>query len=349
MRGVMSLQYNHEAEQLLSEQGYYCEPEPAWVDGEVPDFLCRGKAELWVEVKSFREPDLEAAGRVAEWLNEQSHKFQATGRADAFISDETSQKDIKHVLRLADRALQEAAASGAPPHRLYAVVPSNPEYDRFIKINLQMQDEEEILYSCRSSTGRYGRPLSHSRIDRKQVVIVTDDQGETLEILAQQLGLLDDDFRLALALQSTSDPFRVSSVMSRGAAPSPIRKVNKIRAQARDANRKFKNACKYRNVACLMMIFDDTPLGDEESFLGAFYGDLQVTWPVHGQAGPALHFGPNGFWNQGQNRTTSAACYLRKSTQPMLIHNCWARTKLPTGLVAAIEHVPQEDGTFNTM
>ena len=59
-----------------------------------------------------------------------------------------------------------------------------------------------------------------------------------------------------------------------------------------------------------------------------------------------LYYGRNGFWNETKNTTVSAAVYFRKDNKPILIHNHWAESPLPQGLLDCREYMPQDNGTF---
>ena len=341
----MSLDYNDKAQALLGAHGFECLPEPDWVKGEVPDFLCRGRAELWVEVKSLDDPDSKKAlARAFGWLRQRCTSVVSTGQADAFVSDDALERDVKAVLRLADRALRDEINSDAYPSKLYALVPNDPEYGEFVMIRVSAEAEEEVFYSCRSNSGRYGRPHSGDQFGLEEPARVITNRGMIEEMSARELHLWDDDFRIALSLLPTNEQFHIRRCIRRGMAQG-ISDVERIRKHASKANRQFKSACDQFPLPCLLMVFDDTGFGDGSSFLAALYGDRQAIWPLN-QDNVSLHYGPNGFWNQNKNRSTSAACYVRQGARPLLVYNFWATHPLPRGLLDATEYVPQPDGTF---
>ena len=337
----MSLEFNDKAELLLTGQGFECAP----IQGEIPDFLCKGKLGLWVEVKSLEEPDwAEDLAQAQHWLRERCSKVKTAGLADAYVSPDRSlcdERDIKIALGLAERALQHQGARSR-----HAVIPADPVYERFVTITVPSEDGEEVFYCCRSRSGRYGRPYSGYGFGLREPAVIVDEHGVTEQTSARELHLYDDNFRIAISVLPSDQGFRLRRVIPRGMARE-ITDVERVRRAATKANGQFKNACdQHADLPCLLIVFDDTGFGCEPASLGALYGDRQVIWPPDDQRLGRLHYGPNGFWNEKKNRTTSAACYVRGSARPLMVHNFWATHQLPTGLLDASEYVPQEDGTF---
>jgi hypothetical protein len=142
--------------------------------------------------------------------------------------------------------------------------------------------------------------------------VVLDD-GSERQVRARELGLdKHDDFVLALRILTRNGPgFAVQGAMGSGLG-SRLPTVQKLRSAARDANNQFKNASRYRDLPCLLIIFqDDLFVAEDVTFLSAFYGDHQITWSLNDAEQSSEGFGPNGVWSETQNRTTSAACYVR--------------------------------------
>ena len=155
----MSLQYNDAAERILTGVGFECEPEPDWVSGRVPDFYCTGKATIWVEVKSLDEPDeIKNTGREIVLFRERVRAMRNCGKAFAVVSDDMSQRDAKLALVIADKALAEMATKDPRPHRVFVVIPRDPEYGRYVRVEAWSGDGLEVYHCCRSASGRYGRP-----------------------------------------------------------------------------------------------------------------------------------------------------------------------------------------------
>jgi hypothetical protein len=97
------------------------------------------------------------------------------------------------------------------------------------------------------------------------------------------------------------------------------------------------------------MIFQhDLFVAEDVTFLSAFYGDHQITWSLNEAEQSSEGFGPNGVWSETQNRTTSAACYVRNRAPPILVHNYWASRPLPEGLLGGVEYRMRDDGTFQS-
>jgi hypothetical protein len=227
------------------------------------------------------------------------------------------------------------------------IIPNDPDYGEHVRITAQVKDGVEVFHCCKSITGRYGRPLGGGFLVSQGCATVTEKDGSSRELSVGELGLFNDDFLVGLDLASTNKPFEVTGVMRTGGAIW-LPNVRKFRKAAERANKQFGNACKYREVPCLLMLFhDDVLVSDDEAFISAFYGDLQATWTV-GSANDdtTLSFGPNGFWGPEKNRTTSAACYVRNRAAPIMVHNFWAKNRLVPRLLGCVEYVPLEDGTF---
>ena len=71
-----------------------------------------------------------------------------------------------------------------------------------------------------------------------------------------------------------------------------------------------------------------------------------VAWSARGGDETRQGFGRNGAWGEAKNRTTSAACYVRNNEPPVLVHNYWARMRLPEGLSGGVEYRMRGDSTF---
>ena len=347
----MSLLYNDIAERLLSVHELESEPEPEWVSGRVPDFYCTGRIALWVEVKSLAVPkEIEVSGRALQWFRERSETVRYHGKAFAVVSDDMSQRDVKLALRIVDRLLGRMKGQEASPGRVFIVIPKDPEYDRFVRIEAQSDSGLEVYHCCRSASGKYGRPFLGGEISTDRRAIVIDEDEQSREAWPGDLGLFNDDFRLALEVNPADKPFSVYAVTARGIA-KPIPTVKKIREDAADANKKFVNACKYCEAPCLLMVFhDDLLVSDDIAFQSVFYGNMQV----HFSTDPAeddlpLSLGQDGVWGPDKNRTTSAACYIRNNAAPIVVHNYWAKNRLPTGLFGCVEYVPKKDGSIEKL
>ena len=347
----MSLRYNDAAERLLSSHGLACEPEPGWVSGRVPDFYCTGKAKLWVEVKSLDEPEeFKASARAFDWLKERGRTLRNRGKVWAVVSDDMSQRDAKVALAMTDRLLGEMAADEARPDRVFVVIPRDPEYGRFVRIEAWSGDRREVFHCCRSASGRYGHPYLGDDLTEDRPAVVVADSGDRRDALPHELGLFNDDFLLSLELELSDQPFSVKSVRMRGGATS-IPNVRKFRACGADANRQFLSGCEHRDAPCLLMVFhDDVLVSTDLAFASAFYGDMTVSFSTDLAADVSpIGLGRNGVWGPDKNRTTSAACYVRNAAAPIMVHNLWAKNSLATGLFGCVEYLPKEDGSLERL
>ena len=263
-----------------------------------------------------------------------------------------SQRDVKRALYLvANRVLSRIKAEEASSRRVYVVIPKDPEYDRFVRFEVQCDSILEVFHCCRSSSGKYGRPfLVDSDLSMDRRVCVTEDDGQSYEAWPDELGLFNDNFLLALKVESSDKPFSVYAVMGRGPA-KPIPNVKKIREDAAYANKQFRDACKHREAPCLLMVFHDGPLvSSDVAFQSVFYGNMQVHFSTDPtQKYLPLSLGQDGVWGPDKNRTTSAACYVRNNGTPIIVYNFWAKNPLPTGLINCVEYLPREDGSFQVL
>ena len=347
----MSINHNDAAEALLSGRGFRCEAEPEWVDGRTPDFLCTDRTEFWAEVKSLEDPDAQRLLSKFTRLREREHAVRHDGRVLAVASDDASDRDFKSALAIVDHALASSPDKNVPSAEEIVLIPRDPEYGRHVRITLNTSDGRLVLHCCMSRTGCYGAPMSGaSSIDWEEFACVVSDDGSKRQVRARELGLdRYDAFVLALRILTRDGPgFAVQGAMGSGLA-SKLPTVRKIWKAARDANDQFKNACRHRDLPCLLMIFqDDLLVAEDEVFLSAFYGDLQITWPRDNAEQSSLGFGPDGVWSETQNRTTSAACYVRNRAPPILVHNYWTSKPLPKGLLGGVEYRMGDDGTFHS-
>lgn len=343
----MSITYNDAAKALLCKCGFHCEPEPEWVDGRTPDFLCRGRFEFWAEVKSLNDPDQQRLLSKFTRLRERGQTVEADGRVLAVVSDDASDKDFKSALAMVDRVL--ASPTDTEPEEIVAI-PRDPDYGRHVRITTSNGDF--VLHSCMSRTGCYGAPLSDAgRFNRDGVVCVRFNDGSEQQVRVGEVGLdKHDNILLALRILTREGPgFAVQSAMGSGLALSPLPHVQKFRNAARDANKQFKNACRHRDLPCLLMIFhDDLLVAEDVTFLSAFYGDHQVTWSRNEPELKSESFGRNGVWSETNNRTTSSACYVRNGAQPILVHNYWAIKPLSEGFLGGVEYRALDDGSLES-
>jgi hypothetical protein len=219
-----------------------------------------------------------------------------------------------------------------------------------VRITVNTSNGRLVLHCCMSRTGCYGAPIGTGSIDWEAFACVVSDDGSERQVRARELALEKHDaFVLALRILTRDGPgFAVQGATGSGLA-TRLPTVRKTRRAARDANEQFRNACQHRELPCLLMVFqDDLLVADDEDFLSAFYGDLQITWPRDDAEQSSMGFGPNGIWSEMKNRTTSAACYVRNGASPILVHNYWARRPVPEGLLGGVEYRMRDDGSFQS-
>ena len=348
-------------QQILESCGFECECVDAWGDlqskpqvpGRRPDFLCRGPAEFWVEVKTLDEPaGLQRIARAHGWMQQSATRVRACGQAVATVADDVTQKDVKNALPLAERALRQLREDHDPPARTFVVIPQEPDYGRSVRIWVESEAGSEVLHCCRPRTGRYGRPLSAAPLRLGKPAVVVDEAGEREEVSPLELGLGDDIFRLALDLTLTDAPFRVVSTHRRGGAWES-RMKQRIRNAVAEANQQLRSAAHVLPRPGLLVIVQSGLLfADNTVLLEALYGDHQVF--IEREIVDETLAG-NGAWNENKNRSVSAVCYLQDpstgTTHPpveprVTVYNQWARRPLRRGLLGGTEYVRNIDGTI---
>ena len=99
-----------------------------------------------------------------------------------------------------------------------------------------------------------------------------------------------------------------------------LKNSERIRQAAAEGNSQFKNAFKFANAPCLLMIFHDgIDVPEEEIIQSAVYGDLKYSFPEGRFGEGKLVLSGNGAWGPDKKRTTSALLYIRNGGEPLLI------------------------------
>ncbi|MGH6975568.1 MAG: hypothetical protein ACREED_00930 [Stellaceae bacterium] len=332
---------------FLSSAGFTVEREPPWVVGEVPDFFCTGKVDLWVEVKTVAYTTLpEDLGQYWDWCHQRAAKISATGRGSASVSFDATEKHIKAAFNLVNEALRLWAQDETFADRLYVVVPRDPDYSRRVLISFDAGGERHTLLCQRSTAGKYGHPILWHESPYVEIASVTDlTVGAPLSANAAQLGLYNDDHMIAISLERSNDRFRLASVSPQGGAHR-IRVVETLRAAAKKANAQFRNAIRYRVAPSLLVVFETGPrIQDAHGFASVFCGDLALLFPRNPSEQGLTMFGRNGIWGPEKNRSTSGACLMRDPEPPLLMLNPWAKNPLPRGIFDLPEVTCEPDGT----
>lgn len=341
------------AERLLSLRGFRCEAEPDWVTGKRPDFFCSGPAEFWVEVKTLDEPiETKRPGEILTWLNAEASRVQNNGFADATVSDDANKRDVVAALRLADRALAQSTLK-RPPRRTFVVIPSDPDYARFVRIEVEAEDGLEIFHCCESISGKYGRPIIAPELRYDTPAILTTQTGEKIVRPVDEIGFFDDQMRLGLELERNDESFHIASVMRQGGMWLS-RSKSRIRDAISEANAQLRSGRKFRRIPSLVLIYQrGLFMPRNRVFFSALLGDDAVRYSISSSAKAIKledqYFAENGVWNSRKNTSTSAACIVRNDEEPLPVHNYWAQDSLPKGLMGGIEYVPRDDGTFELL
>lgn len=341
------------AARLLSRHGFTCETEPVWVTGKRPDFFCTGTSEFWVEVKTLDEPiETKRSGEILTWLDAEATRVRNTGFADAIVADDADKRDVVAALRLADRALAQSTLK-RPPRRTFVVIPTDPDYTKFVRIEVEAEDGLEIFHCCESISGRYGRPIFGPELRYDTPAILRTQTGEKITRLVDELGLYDDQMRLGLELERSDESFYIASVRRQGGMWES-RNKSRIRDAISEANAQLRNGRKFRRAPSLALIY---PRGlfipQNRVFFSALFGDDVVRYSISSSATAIKmedqYYAGNGVWNSKKNTSTSAACLIRNDEEPLIVHNYWAQAPLPKRLLGGTEYLPRADGTFDLL
>jgi hypothetical protein len=342
----MSIEKNEIAELLLREAGFHPEPEPAWVtSGEVPDFFCAAPCDLWVEVKAIDDTErFYMRAQQMQWFRERTSKITERGSAYALVSNVATQRHIKAAMALARDALRAGSAKPSSAGGLYAIVPNEPDFSARVHITIETRSGTELLVCFKSESGKYGRPILGDELEGDPIVVLAESDGKTTTARASDLGLHDDDFLVGLSLRSDDKPFEIEGVLPTGPARI-LTTTQTVRRAASKANSQFKNACRFRNAPCLLMVFEDGVLvQDPRAFASAFYGNLRVRWPSANDTDRKVVFEGDGVWGPQKNTTISAACLVRNDGHPIVIPNPWAALRIPAGIFGWLEGRICSDG-----
>jgi len=339
---------NARAEQLLSESGIPFEPEPKWIkNGQKPDFYCAGRKPFWCEVKTLERPeDSEKLHKALDDLINRTSNLDATGLGFAYIHDDFSQRDAKNVGHLLKRGLKRFKDCDAPD-TLVALVPLNPDRQEFVRVSLATKTHGTAeFHSCVSRNGTYGSPDGIHADPFDQQVSQTFSTGARRTLSAGAFLRPNETFLVALVVQKHPENFALVS-----AAPAlPAKRLKtpeRIREVLSDANDQFKNGIKFKDAACLLIIFHDgLDAPDDAIIASALYGNLKFTFPEGQPDKGKFIFDKDGGWTPEKNRTTSAVLYVRKGGEPLLVHNCWAHRPFPTGMFFCREISLLPTGSF---
>jgi hypothetical protein len=352
------LKYNEATEYWLREQGFMVVREDELGLAEKtkkPDFLCKlGNCEFWMEVKSIELPERHTFhGRCYDEFKKRESSVLNPSRAFVTVADNTSDKDIKVALSLVSQVLLQEDLSSAENLKHYVEIPKDPVdgYNEFVRIEYETDEGKEVLHSVKSLSNKYSRRFLGSNIKFNSEIkikcfIGNCEKGSDFTLRA--LDLLDEtSFRISIQLMEGEDQFRICSVSHAiGFERSPNVKI--FRNRSSDARKQIVSGNKQLGFKPGVVVFhhDNVFAADEDAFMSAFYGDKTYEWQNGEDSDGLLYYGRNGFWNETKNTTVSAAVYFRKDNKPILIHNHWAESPLPQGLLDCREYMPQDNGTF---
>lgn len=340
---------NARAEAWLRDIGFEHEEEPAWVlKGLRPDFFCNGPLDLWVEVKTFG-PE-ERFDRLADahvGLRQRLSGIDANAQAMAWVRSPLEARDAKLLVTLVRREVKRPDF-GVACKRVLVLIPAQPVYGSYTRFSFDTDEGDSVVVSAvMSQTGKYGWPAVLTPKDYQQKIELVLPGGMVEKRILHEITTFDDNERAAMELSHGDGRFNFL-----GTAPietaAKVNTVSRIRNAVSEANAQNKNGCLYRDVPTLTVIYhDDMLVAEDEMVLAALYGDLTYTAPADDFQNGRLVLTQNGVFSPEKNTTTSAVCYIRNGTQPVIVHNRWAKRPLPTALLPGRHIVPHEDGRFD--
>jgi hypothetical protein len=184
-----------------------------------------------------------------------------------------------------------------------------------------------------------------------QIIQLKFSWGVTENVAADSVMERADNFRVAIVVHPSDEPFEIITAMPTGAARR-LKNPERIRDAVSDANSQLKNATAYKAAPCLLMIFHDgLDVPDDAIIESALYGNLKYAFSKEQPEKGKLILDKDGAWNSTKNRTTSAVMYVRNNGEPLIIHNHWADRPLPAGLFQCKEItvvLKGQNGTFQS-
>jgi len=340
---------NHRATTRFAAAGITYQCEPDWIEeGRKADFFCSGAAEFWCEVKTL-EPleDFKQLGNALKELTQRTANISLPGRGTVYLKDKLSDRDAKFVVALLKRGLKRFA-DGDAPERIIALIPSQPDYGKFVRFSFSTDEYQSVEFHCCVSTAaKYGTPNGMFPEPFAQAMRLRfSPNGDEKEFPAHQVMTRRDDFRVAIVAESDDEPFDLMLAMPAGGAKR-LNNSERIREAAADANNQLKNALRYKTAPCLLMVFHDgLDVPDEVIIKSALYGNLKFDFPPGNIAAGRLIVDRDGAWSPDKNRSTSAVMYMRNNGQPIIVHNYWADRPFPPGVFACKEISATPDGKF---
>lgn len=330
-------------EQILQKAGLNPEREPEWLpDGtKTPDFFCPRDPPIWVEAKRLEATrEWTSLRRLGDDLMRRAKGLSGTGTAHAYISPTADAGSLKRVFDLVRHA-RDVLRAGRCVVTIHGTASPRPPVEFTFH-----HDSEVIRYvSDEVSDGKFGIPYAVPPDSWTELVTVRHSDGKTREAPLYQVAC-EDAFLVALEISPSIDRFRVSMVTHAvGMQESKVKK--RLRAHLRTANRQFKEARRSVDGPTLVVVGDTGQIPDtieQDDILEALFGDLTVPFPIGDEKAPPPFYGQNGIWREQQHTSTSAVCWVQDGQPILTVHNPWADTALPDGLLPGRELKVNDDG-----
>lgn len=342
---------NERAEDWLQGIGFKCEEEPAWVlQGLKPDFFCNGPFDLWVEVKTFGpEERFERLADAHVQLRQRLNGIHANAHAMAWVRSPLEARDAKALVALVRREVKRPDF-GMVYKRVLVLIPAQPVYGNFIRFSFDTNEGDRVVVSAvMSQTGKYGWPVVLTPEDYQQEIELVLPDGVVEKRRLREITTFDVNERAAMELSQGDGSFSFLGTAPIGTT-AKVNTLHRIRNAISEANAQNKNGCLYKDAPTLTVIYhDDVLAAEDEIVLAALYGDLAYTAPADDFQNGQLVLTQNGVFGPEKNTTTSAVCYIRNGTQPLIVHNRWAKRPLPIGSLSGRHMIPHEDGRFKMM
>ena len=306
---------------------YHCEP--AFVDGQKPDFLTLGRGRMWVEVKAF-DPPVSQALLDAGWqeLTERFAKFAGKCRVDAWIAPGFDQQVAKQVTHL----LTNEIRAGLPADRvIYIAVPSG-HIDKRAVVRLGWKGRRGIdvqMVALRSIDGTYGYPLAEEPSDWTADLQIIEG-NTTVQRPAFTVLKAQRPARVLLRVEKWSENRVLCSLGN--AEVQDVKTVDRLRDVIDDANDQLKNGQKHCALpGVLVVYFDHLGGGDHGDVLRACLGDLTVSIDRSTNSISETFYGRNGVFRRKKNTAISAIVYRSRHYSAMSLVNPYAQYPVKRG------------------
>jgi len=334
---------------LLLDRKFTCCPEPEWITcGKKPDFFCTGRADIWVEVKSFGQtPDQKQAERVFCWFESRREIDRPGARVNAAYASDVTEQDVKEAVSRVHRVLTRSDLCDY--QRLLVTIPNKPDFATDIEFTAYSRGQKLLIVSAKDNAGCYGAPYLHWQIKDNDKVEVSEN-GNRCECTARELGLDGDDVKVGVLVEPwTHHELSLSGLIEIGDATIGWPDRCRLLSDANDAAKQLKNALKYKSAPTMIFFVSNNDTSEScqiriQSLFSLLYGQHTLQWPSSNPDEACVIHGRDAFWRRDKNTSVSAGCYVSNGEQICVIHNRFAKYPSPEAFLGCPEFRGLENG-----